>query len=378
MSTQIIDGFQINSNVPVDSRIVASGSVARNAIVYKYEGLRVFDTSDGVPYVWLNNSWISENSSVIVGSENTANYIPIFNASNIVSNSKIYQVGSNIGVNTLSPSATFSVNGSLSATTLSGDGSNITSIDGSNISSATIPVDGTLPSGSKIIKGTSGQVLVSGNSFTFWQNQNQLFVGTSSVALISNTASSVSVTNNTSNATNYLTFVSSAGSPSVRINTSGLSYNPSTKVFRTNGGDINLSSSVSSNGYVIMGARIYEYSELGATSINPTITTINVPSSSIISVEVTFTGKILESGGLSNNRSTKYVAVYKTSPTGVITQIGATVTTINVSSNTGSSVLNAGAINFATSGQIKFTQSVSGTVSLVDVYLTVDYKITVS
>ena len=58
MPIQIIDGFQLNSSLPIDNRVVASGSVARDAIPYKYEGLRVFDTSDGLPYVWMNNTWI--------------------------------------------------------------------------------------------------------------------------------------------------------------------------------------------------------------------------------------------------------------------------------------------------------------------------------
>ena len=67
MSIQIIDGFQVNTALPIDNRIVASGSAARNAISYKYEGLRVFDTSDSVPYVWVNGAWASENASGISG-----------------------------------------------------------------------------------------------------------------------------------------------------------------------------------------------------------------------------------------------------------------------------------------------------------------------
>ena len=48
----IQDQFKVNVSLPIDSRIVASGSSARDAIVYKYEGLRVFDTSDKVTYTW--------------------------------------------------------------------------------------------------------------------------------------------------------------------------------------------------------------------------------------------------------------------------------------------------------------------------------------
>ena len=81
MAIEIIDGFKVSSAVPVDNRIVASGSTDRNAITYKYEGLRVFDTSDSIPYVWLNNTWEKENktaltvpSTVIPGFTNTTSY----------------------------------------------------------------------------------------------------------------------------------------------------------------------------------------------------------------------------------------------------------------------------------------------------------------
>jgi hypothetical protein len=90
MAIQIIDGFQVNIASPIDNRIVASGSTARNAIPYKYHGLRVFDISDNIPYVWNGASWISENASGIVGS-GTLYYFPTFTSSNVISNSFLYQ-----------------------------------------------------------------------------------------------------------------------------------------------------------------------------------------------------------------------------------------------------------------------------------------------
>jgi len=235
MATQIIDGFQVNSNVPIDNRIVASGSTARNAIPYKYHGLRVFDISNNVPYVWNGTAWINENSSSITGT-GTTNFFPIFSAPGSVQDSFLYQDsgviktgddGGGDGLVQISP-----YYGSVTAYSFIGDGYNVTNLLGSNINNGSIPVDGSLPAGSKIIKGSTGQVLVSGTSFTFWQNQNQLFVGTSSVALIANTASSISVATYSVSSTNYLAFVSSAGSPSVRVN-SGLSYNPGTNILTT-------------------------------------------------------------------------------------------------------------------------------------------------
>ena len=92
MSIEIKDGFKVNRSVPIDDRIVASGSNARTAISYKYEGLRVFDTYDGIPYVWLNNQWKRENESglsvpitITPGYTETASYrtgqiLKVFNA----------------------------------------------------------------------------------------------------------------------------------------------------------------------------------------------------------------------------------------------------------------------------------------------------------
>jgi len=56
MAINIQDQFNVNISLPIDSRIVASGSTARNAISYKYDGLRVFDTSDRKTYVWTTST----------------------------------------------------------------------------------------------------------------------------------------------------------------------------------------------------------------------------------------------------------------------------------------------------------------------------------
>ena len=205
MSIQIIDGFQVNTALPIDNRIVASGSAARNAIPYKYEGLRVFDTSDSIPYVWNGSSWVSENASGILASGTTANYIPRLSSNNVVVNSIIYATGSNIGVNTISPSVisgettTFHVNGGIRANKFQGDGSLISNIPGSNINNGSIPVSG---AGSKLINGSTGQVLVSGVANPSWTNQSLLSVGTASSSLNSNITRVP-----TGSGTHYLTFI---------------------------------------------------------------------------------------------------------------------------------------------------------------------------
>lgn len=233
MAIQIIDGFQVNTALPIDNRIVASGSAARNAIPYKYEGLRVFDTFDSVPYVYVNGAWQSENAAGISGAGN-ASYIPVYTSSNVIGNSLLYQTGYPTflikTVNTGSGADKVIINAStglVTAVNFSGDGATITGIAGGNINSGSIEVDGI---NSKIMNGSTGQVLISGVSKTQWSNQNQLSVGTASVAV-----NSVINNTTTSSSTHYLAFVangswnSTPGNGPLRANSSDLSYNPSTK-----------------------------------------------------------------------------------------------------------------------------------------------------
>ena len=234
MSIQIIDGFQVNTALPIDNRIVASGSAARNVIPFKYEGLRVFDTSDRIPYVYLNNNWVSENASGILGS-GSASRIPLYSSSNVVSNSWFYQSGLNIstvdaglGTDRISMNAR---TGLLTAVSLSGNGSLVTNISGLNINNGSIEVNG---SNSKLVNGSTGQVLLSGSSFTSWTNQSQLSVGTASN---STNSTNTRITRDSGNTvTQYLTFVSSgawagvgSGNEGIRSNSFDLTYVPSTR-----------------------------------------------------------------------------------------------------------------------------------------------------
>ena len=63
MSIQSVDNFQINVAKPIDSRMVTSGTVSRTNLAYKYEGLRVYDTENKAPYVWIGGAWKQESSS---------------------------------------------------------------------------------------------------------------------------------------------------------------------------------------------------------------------------------------------------------------------------------------------------------------------------
>jgi len=63
MPTQIIDGFNLNANRPIDSRMVTNGLSSRNSMQYKYEGLRVYDIVDKTGYVWINGAWATDGGT---------------------------------------------------------------------------------------------------------------------------------------------------------------------------------------------------------------------------------------------------------------------------------------------------------------------------
>ena len=229
MAIQIIDGFQVNTALPIDNRIVASGSTARNAIPYKYHGLRVFDISNNIPYVWNGASWISENASGIVGS-GTTDYFPLYTSSNVISNSLLYQYngiiktadnGNGADLAQIDPEyGTVYAQGGFY-----GPGTSITNISATNITTGTLPLSRLQGVGS------TGQIIVAGVTTPSWTSQSLLSVGTASssrFSLITNTSAT--------NATHYLAFVSSgawtsttAATSSIRASSSDLSYNPSTK-----------------------------------------------------------------------------------------------------------------------------------------------------
>ena len=216
MATQIIDGFQINCATPVDTRIVASGQIARDNILYKYDGMRVFDTSDGIPYVWLHGTFSNENSNGVAASNTTTNYIPIFTSSNVVTNSVIYQNGGNIGIGTTSSNSyKLTVNGDISATKFVGNGSLLTNLNASSVTSGTMSV-------SRLSKGGINYILRSGVTTPEWVDPSEITVGRS---LISNAL--VVTIDNTTNTSNFIMFASQSGNTVVKVS-SNLNYNPST------------------------------------------------------------------------------------------------------------------------------------------------------
>ncbi len=86
MPINIIDGFNVNASAPVDYRIVASNSTDRDAITYKYDGLKVFVLSNRVTYTYntVGATWSADISGV-------AGKIAMFNTTNTLKESIIGQ-----------------------------------------------------------------------------------------------------------------------------------------------------------------------------------------------------------------------------------------------------------------------------------------------
>jgi len=113
MPINIADQFKVNVSLPIDSRIVASGSTARGAIQFKYDGLRVFDTSDRTTYVWNVNT--SAWAVADINGTGQTNYMTRWSSSTGLTSSGIYYaVGSsinkgNVGINVSNPRAVLQI-----------------------------------------------------------------------------------------------------------------------------------------------------------------------------------------------------------------------------------------------------------------------------
>jgi len=225
MAMQIIDNFSLNTNKPIDNRFVVGGGnfyTLRNDIPTnrRYQGLRIWDLNDNLPYVWNGTQWISENTLGISGT-GTINYVSKFDSSNTIDDSQIFDNGTNVGIGTTtfgSPAAKLQVNGIIRSTGgFYGNGANISVL---NIDS--LNVTGKIGL-NNLPNGTNGQILQSTGTSTQWVNQNTLSVSSATNATNVNIISDA-----TSNNNRYIPFVHGTGNQQIRINTTNsIRINPS-------------------------------------------------------------------------------------------------------------------------------------------------------
>ena len=100
MPQNLIDGFKINSSVPIDDRIIAADSNQRDQIKYKYDGLKVFQIDARNTFIWnqskyditgvTSTSWDSDNA---IYGQGTFNNIPKWDSYGIgLTHSSIYSL----------------------------------------------------------------------------------------------------------------------------------------------------------------------------------------------------------------------------------------------------------------------------------------------
>jgi len=68
MSISLITNFKVNSNNPIDTRLVATGADGLTNMEYKYEGLTVYRTDTGYSYIWNGTSWNLVSDGIYGGS----------------------------------------------------------------------------------------------------------------------------------------------------------------------------------------------------------------------------------------------------------------------------------------------------------------------
>lgn len=68
MSISLITNFKINSDKPIDTRLVATGPDGLNNMEYKYAGLTVYRTDTELQYVWDGSNWEVSSNGIYGGS----------------------------------------------------------------------------------------------------------------------------------------------------------------------------------------------------------------------------------------------------------------------------------------------------------------------
>jgi hypothetical protein len=111
MAINIQDNFKLNIKLPIDDRIVASGSSGRAAIdsFRRYDGLSVFDTSDRKTYYW-NDDIGNWTTSDVSGSGLGNSIVKWSGTSGLTSSGLFFSTGLNLnsgklGINTNNPLA---------------------------------------------------------------------------------------------------------------------------------------------------------------------------------------------------------------------------------------------------------------------------------
>ena len=171
---QIIDGFNLQTSTPIDSRIVVADDTERLAITSTYAGLRIWQVDTNTPYFWDESTgtpaWKSELDLVVTG-DGTTNYIPKFKSSNPteIEDSQIFDDGNLVTID-----KSLTVGDDLTFGNLIGD------LNADNITSGSLSLDRIYTD-----SGNSGDVLrleIDGSDLVAkWTDISGIVIGTSNI-----------------------------------------------------------------------------------------------------------------------------------------------------------------------------------------------------
>ena len=77
MPISLVTNFDVNASSPIDSRMVVADTTQRNNIVYKYQGLKVYQTNDNSSWVWNGSSWTRDGNGIYGGSGSLVGYTSV-------------------------------------------------------------------------------------------------------------------------------------------------------------------------------------------------------------------------------------------------------------------------------------------------------------
>lgn len=203
MPVQIVDGFRLNANTPIDTRMVTTGAASRNNLTYKYAGLRVYDTVDKAAYVYIDGAWQAESGGANFGLSSIKgglnNYVTKFSTNGLTHSVIKEQFINNqwfVGIDIAgAPAYKVDVNGTLRATALMGN------IDGEYVIDASLVPQKLRPA------GQGAFVMKSVNGVTNWA--------------LETAATSVAVTNNTSFTETFVVLVQEPGGKPLLLHDNG-------------------------------------------------------------------------------------------------------------------------------------------------------------
>jgi hypothetical protein len=158
MAINIQEQFQVNISLPIDSRLVAAGTAARDAIAYKYDGMLVFDTVDRKTYAW-NTVGLTYSLTDLAGAGQTG-YVSRWSSSTGLTASPI--VVSNVSSN---------INGRIGINTASATIREVFQVNSANTSSQPFVIH----------KGVSNNILASNWYNSGSDNYFDYFVGSSGI-----------------------------------------------------------------------------------------------------------------------------------------------------------------------------------------------------